>query len=50
MSGHFVAFCKDPITKTWYRFNDAIVDPVENFQKEVIDFAMPYLLFYQKDN
>ena len=29
-------------------FNDAIVSYVNDFKSEVIDFAMPYLLFYQK--
>ena len=48
MSGHFIAFCRDPNNNTWYKFNDAIVSPVENFKSEVIDYAMPYLLFYQK--
>jgi len=50
MSGHFIAYCKDPIDGKWYKYNDAIVDEVKDFKKEVIDFAMPYLLFYQKDN
>ena len=50
MSGHFIAYCKNPISKTWYQYNDAMVNPVSNFKKEVIDFAMPYLLFYKKIN
>ena len=49
MSGHFIAYCKDPITGKWYKYNDAMVNEVENFQKEVINFAMPYLLFYQRN-
>ena len=50
MSGHFIAYCRDPINKVnWYKYNDAIVSDVSDFKKEVIDFAMPYLLFYQKD-
>jgi len=48
MSGHFIAYCKDPIDGKWFKYNDAIVDEVTNFKKEVIDFAMPYLLFYEK--
>ena len=48
MSGHFIAYCKSPISKTWFRYNDATVNPVRNFKSEVIDYAMPYLLFYQK--
>ena len=50
MSGHFIAYFRDPINDDWYKYNDAIVNKVENFQKEVINFAMPYLLFYQKYN
>ena len=48
MSGHFIAYCKDPLNGKWFKYNDAIVDEVNDFKKEVIDFAMPYLLFYQK--
>jgi ubiquitin carboxyl-terminal hydrolase 2/21 len=48
MGGHFIAYCKDPITQKWYKYNDLIVDEVQDFKKEVIDFAMPYLLFYEK--
>ena len=48
MSGHFIAYCLDPIIEKWYKYNDAIVNEVTDFQNEVINFAMPYLLFYQK--
>ena len=49
MSGHFIAYCRDPINeKSWIKYNDSLVSDVTDFQKEVIDFAMPYLLFYQK--
>ena len=50
MSGHFIAYCRDPINQKWYKYNDSIVNEVNNFQNEVINFAMPYLLFYQKNN
>ena len=49
MNGHFVAYCRDPIIYKWYKYNDAIVSEINNFG-EVINFAMPYLLFYQKIN
>ena len=49
MSGHFIAYCKDPIIEKWFKYNDAIVAEVIDF-KEVINFAKPYLLFYQKIN
>ena len=51
MSGHFIAYCKSYFyldNNKWYKFNDAIVSPVNDFKTEVIDFAMPYVLFYQK--
>ena len=50
MGGHFIAYCKDPISMSWNKYNDAIVSEVheQDFQREVINFAMPYLLFYQK--
>ena len=47
-NAHFVASCKSPIDNKWYRFNDALVNPITNLQKEVIDFGTPYILFYQK--
>ena len=52
MGGHFIAYCKDPISQSWNKYNDAIVSEVQDqdFQKEVINFAMPYLLFYQKSS
>ena len=50
MNGHFIAFCKDPISEKWFKYNDAIVTEINDFQKEVINFGMPYLLFYQKSN
>ena len=48
-NAHFVASCRNTDNK-WYRFNDAIVNPINNLQKEVIDFGTPYILFYQKNN
>ena len=49
MSGHFIAYCRDFINGKWYKYNDAIVTEVNDFQNEVINFGMPYLLFYQKE-
>ena len=48
MEGHFIAYCREYWNNQWLKFNDSLVSPVNNFKKEVIDFAMPYLLFYQK--
>ena len=48
MGGHFIAYCKDHISNKWLLFNDAIVDYVKDFEKEVINFSTPYLLFYRR--
>ena len=48
MSGHFIAYCPDPFMKKWFKYNDAFVSEVKDFKKDVIDYAMPYLLFYRK--
>ena len=50
MTGHFIAYCKSYWDNQWFKFNDSFVDPVQDFKREVIDYAMPYLLFYQKKN
>ena len=50
MGGHFISYYKGPISNNWYKYNDSIVTQVGDFKSEVIDFAMPYLLFYQKMN
>ena len=51
MDGHFISYCREPFENGgWNKYNDAFVTKVEDFKKEVIDFAMPYVLFYQRDN
>jgi ubiquitin C-terminal hydrolase len=47
-NAHFVAACRSPVDGNWYRYNDAMVTPISNFQKDVYDFGMPYILFYEK--
>ena len=47
-NAHFVASCKSPIDKKWYRYNDAMVTPIYDFMKEIYNFGNPYILFYQK--
>ena len=48
-SAHFVASCKSPVDFNWYRYNDSIVNPINNVQRDVIDFGTPYILFYKKE-
>ena len=49
-NAHFVASCKSTIDNKWYRFNDSLINPITDVQKEVIEFGTPYILFYQKNN
>ena len=45
---HFMASCKSPIDKKWYRYSDVLVNEITDIQKDVIDFETPYILFYEK--
>jgi len=45
---HFVALCKNPKDNNWYRFDDENIVQINDFQKEVINFGNPDILFYQK--
>ena len=49
-SGHFIANAKSPIDDQWYTYNDELVYKVEDFKKQIIDYGIPYILFYQKAN
>ena len=45
---HFIASCKSPIDYKWYRYDDALVTPINDLKNDVIDYGTPYILFYQK--
>ena len=47
-NAHFVAACKSPVDGNWYRYNDAMVNPITDFNKDVYNFGIPYILFYEK--
>ena len=47
-TAHFVAACKSPIDNRWYRYNDAMVKLITNFKNDVLNFGVPYILFYKK--
>ena len=47
-NAHFVATCKSPVDGIWYRYNDAIVEPIKDFLADVYNFGTPYILFYEK--
>ena len=49
-NSHFIASCKNPIDKKWYKFEDTNITSINDFQKEVIEYEIPYILFYKKLN
>ena len=50
MGGHFIAFCKSPIDNKWYRFNDSMVTPVDDFYRDIHEYGCPYVLFYERNS
>ena len=44
-SGHYIAFCRNTQTDTWYEFNDSNVSKCKN---EEIYKGSPYLLLYER--
>ena len=46
---HFFAFCKSPVNKKWYKFDDDKVNLIRNYKKTVINCFNPDILFYQKN-
>ena len=51
LSPEYIASCLNPIDNNWYRFEDATVsEKINNIQKDVIEFGIPSILFYKKQN
>ena len=46
--GHFVAYCKELWNNQWFTYDDTSISQINDFKGEVIDLAIPYILFYQK--
>ena len=46
MDGHFFTYCRSPVNRKWYWYNDAMVKEVND--PLVTTKGIPYLLFYQK--
>ena len=46
---HFVATCRSSVNNKWYRFNDSLVNMINNVYKDIITFGSPYILFYRKN-
>ena len=43
-----IAYCLSPIDNQWYNYNDANVNKIDDFQKEINNIEFPYLLFYKR--
>ena len=48
MINNFIAYCKSPMDKKWYLYNDAIVTQYINVENEIKSNGIPYFLYYQK--
>jgi len=44
----YFAHCLSPIDEKWYTYNDAMVNVIDNFQKNIIDTGIHDILFYKK--
>ena len=48
LNGHFFAYCRSDIRSPWYKYNDALVG--QSNEKEILNAATPYILFYHRYN
>ena len=46
---HLIAICKSPVDNNWYKYDDDLVNPITDFNTQVLNYAMPYILFYKKN-
>ena len=44
---NYRAFCKSPIDKQWYGYDDSKVQMMNNLQQIIMGHGIPYILFYQ---
>ena len=44
----YFAHCLSPIDNKLYTYNDAMVNEIDNFQKNIIDTGIHDILFYEK--
>ena len=46
VTGHYNAFCKNPIKNKWYKFNDTVCFIINDIEKE-IDYSNVYAVIYK---
>ena len=49
MGGHYIAYCSDPISNEWYKFDNEKINKINIFQLEdinslIMNYNMPYIL------
>ena len=46
---HFVSFCKNQNNKYWYKYdNIEVSEPINDTQKDIIEYKTPFVCFYNK--
>ena len=48
LPNRYLTYCKSPIDKKWYFYEDAKVEIIKNFQKITNNNFIPYMMFYQR--
>ena len=43
----YIAYCKNPIDKQWYGYDNSKVQKMNNLQQIIMSYGIPYILFYQ---
>ena len=46
---HYAAFCRNPVNKMWYKYNDNVIEAVNDLGNDVNEFGVPVALFYQME-
>ena len=47
---NYISYCKSPIDFQWYKYEDDSVSKIINFNEQIINYGIPYIIFYQKIN
>ena len=45
---NYISYCKSPIDYQWYKYENDSVSKVLNFNEQILNYGVPYILFYQK--
>ena len=53
MGGHYIAYCSDPISNEWYKYDNEKINKINIIQlvdinSLITNYNMPYILFYKK--